>query len=168
MAMRVQFKKAADGRHVLSCERTDGTKTWMHVQPAIVTHDFVHFALEATLGLTHGFWGLIARGWNLTAFMEAGATKMLPEEAAWAEFAVAAIWRDSWGQPPLDADGVIEELAVRTEMHGWKVKRSITPDELAQIRARIAELNGRWIAVEPGDTLSLAFDEADPKRSTFA
>jgi hypothetical protein len=165
--MRVRFKKAADGRHSLSCERNDGSRTWTHLQPAIVTHDFVHWALETTLGVKAGFWGLIARGYDLRAFMEPGATKMLPEEAAWTEFAVGSIWRDSWGQPPLDADGVIEELAVRAEMHGWKTARSITPDELARIRAAVADLSYRWLAVEPGGALELAFDEADPTRSAI-
>ncbi|MCC6409692.1 MAG: hypothetical protein IT453_21235 [Planctomycetes bacterium] len=166
--MRIEFKKAADGRHVVACERANGTQTWSRVQAAIVSHDFVHWALETTLGLRRGFWGLVASGWNLTAFVEPGATKLLPEEAAWTEFAVAAIWRDSWGQAPLDADGVIEELALRAEMHGWKTQRSISEADLARIRTCIAELNARWLAVEPGGSLALVFDEQDPTRSSFA
>lgn len=165
--MRVEFKKAKDGRNVLACERNDGTKTWIHVQPAIVTHDFVHWALETTLGLRRGFWGLIASGWALRSFEEPGQTKLLPEEAAWTEYAVACVWRDSWGQPPLDIDGVVEELAVRAEMHGWKSARSITADELARIRTRVAELHGRWLAVEPGQSLQLEFDERDPTQSSL-
>ncbi|MCK6445737.1 MAG: hypothetical protein L6Q99_05035 [Planctomycetes bacterium] len=163
--MRVRFKKATDGKHSLACERTDGSQTWAHVHPAIVTHDFVHWALETTLGLKRGFWGLIASGMDLRSFMEPGATKMLPEEAAWTEFAVGSIWRDSWGQSPLDADGVIEELALRAEQHGWKTQRSISEVDLERIRAKIAELNGRWLAIEPGGALELVFDEQDPKRS---
>lgn len=166
--MRVRFKKAKDGRHSLSCERADGSQTWMHLHPAILTHDFVHWALETTLGLQRGFWGMIARGADLRTFTEPGATKMLPEEAAWTEFAVASIWRESWGQSPLDAEGVIEELALRAEIHGWKTQRSIAQADLERIRARIAELNARWRAVEPGGTLELVFDEQDPTRSTYA
>lgn len=166
--MRIQFRKGRDGRDVLACERADGSRTWAHLQPAIVTHDFVHFAVETTLGLRGGFWGLVASGWSPAAFEEPGTAAQLSEEASWTEFAVGCVWRESWGQPPLDVDELAAELVVHAANHGWKSPRAIGADELARIRTRVAELHSRWLVVEPGGTLELVFDEREPAKSRVA
>ena len=67
-----------DGSSVVACTRKDGTKTWQRHQTDFFSlHDLNHLALESTLGLRYGFYGLAAAGWNITDFGE----QDIPEDA---------------------------------------------------------------------------------------
>src|SRR5262245_66330979 len=66
--LRVQLTKRTDGSVVLRCVRRDGSATWQrHEKHArfFPFHDLRHFAVETTLGLGKGFYGLIADGWDI-------------------------------------------------------------------------------------------------------
>src|SRR5215471_12174607 len=66
--LNIQFTKRTDGAVILRCVRRDGSATWQrHEKHATFFsyHDLSHFAVETTLKLDSGFYGLIADGWDI-------------------------------------------------------------------------------------------------------
>jgi hypothetical protein len=90
-SMRVQLKKTADGRPSLACVRADGSRTWSRVHPFFPLHDLTHYSVESVLGMSSAFFGLIASGWEIDQFAEAGAAGRLPTEAIIAECVVGLL-----------------------------------------------------------------------------
>ena len=67
--MLIHFIKGSSERSsVLRCARADGTFTWTKIQPAIEFHDLAHYVVESQLKFTEGFYGLIAKGYNIEDF----------------------------------------------------------------------------------------------------
>ena len=62
--MQIRLKKGRDGPDSLACVREDGTSTWRRIQRGLAFHDLAHYAVETELGLTEGFYGLVASGWT--------------------------------------------------------------------------------------------------------
>src|SRR4051812_23573535 len=91
-----QLKKRADARAQLVLIRDDGTTTRARVGPAEgygPVHDLTHYAIEQTLGLSEGFLGLVASGWEISDFEVKGTARILPPEAVVAEVAAGELSR---------------------------------------------------------------------------
>ena len=85
--MKVCLKKAKDGRPTVSFVRADGSSTSGRLGAGDFgpVHDLTHYAVETTLGLRQGFYGLLAAGWNIPDFEVKGTGARLPDEAIVAE-----------------------------------------------------------------------------------
>ena len=84
----VKLTKKYDGTCVLACTRADDSSTWhRYSQPFFPLHDLTHYALETTLKLRFGFYGMMADGWNITDFGE----RTLPEYARHDAMAAEAV-----------------------------------------------------------------------------
>ena len=98
--MRVQITKKADGSGVLRCVRADGSVTWQKQTDRhaayFALHDLTHFAVETSLGLRRGFFGLIAEGWDIEDTTGKGTRGPLPPEASQPPAACGS-W--SWNGP---------------------------------------------------------------------
>ena len=64
--LTIRLTKGRDSRSVLTCTRPDGSTTWSKVSDYFPTHDLAHYAVETTLGISRGFYGLILEGWDIT------------------------------------------------------------------------------------------------------
>ncbi len=88
----IRIKKGTDGRTALSCTRPDGTTTWQRQhggQAAFFPkHDLTHYAVETTLGLRQGFYGLVSAGWDFSDFGSPWPRGKLPPEASVSEATV--------------------------------------------------------------------------------
>src|SRR5205085_9837202 len=84
MRLNITLTRGKDAADVLAITRADGTKTWSRqAQPYLSFHDLAHYVVEATLGMRDGFYGLLAQGWDITAFGDKSKTKDIPAEAIW-------------------------------------------------------------------------------------
>ena len=87
--MVIRIKKGTDGRTALSCTRADGTTTWQRQQGGQAAffpkHDLTHYAVETTLGLRQGFYGLVSTGWDFSDFGSPWPRGKLPPEASVSE-----------------------------------------------------------------------------------
>jgi hypothetical protein len=114
--LRVQMTKRPDGGGVLRCARADGSITWQkqnaHHAPFFALHDLTHFAVEQTLGLGRGFFGLIAEGWDMDDLTGKGTRGPLPGEAAEVEYIVGAFDTERAGATILTA-AEFNEFAAR-------------------------------------------------------
>lgn len=143
---------------LLACTRADGSVTMAEIAPG-PSHDLAHHAVETTLGLERGFFGLLAAGWEIAGFDVASASKRLgiPPEAVAVEHVVNLLTMELLGGEPY-AD--FEAELARALAAGRKPVEpmlAITPAQLAAVRARLGVLLGQWRDLPPGGTLQLAF-----------
>lgn len=147
--MKVEIVKRADGAGVLRCIRDDGSTTWQKQTGRhaayFALHDLTHFAVESTLGLREGFFGLMAQGWDVDDTTGKGARGPLPGEAGLAE-ALAGLFFGDY------ASG-----GWTTEEINRYSPRVLSEEQIAGIRACRSELFAQWAAVPAGGSLSLEF-----------
>jgi hypothetical protein len=155
--VRVQIAKRADGAGVLRCVRDDGSVTWQKQTDRhavfFALHDLTHFAVETTLGLRRGFFGLIAEGWEIEDTTGKGARGPLPFEAGEAEQLVGLFFAEG-------ASGVIWTVDEFNEFAMMNGVRQLSLDEIARVKKKRSELFQQWSAVAPGSTLELQFETA--------
>ena len=163
-SLLLQFKKKADGSSVLHCLRPDGSATWQRRQgPFFALHDLAHFAVETTLGLRYGFFGMLAEGWNLTDFGTPWPRGPIPdyarEDAMLAESLAGFLDTER-------ALGVEHSAADFNDKFAadHALERKLTEAELSQIRTKNAALIAQWIALPIGEALEFSFSvkEAAP------
>jgi hypothetical protein len=155
--MQVQIKKGRDSRPTLVCIRADGTRTWSQVHPFFPLHDLTHLAVERALGFRQGFFGLVESGWSIETFAEPSARKRMPAQALWAENIVGLLDLERGMQRRLPADELNRALTDSLTQQHVPPFRKLNEKELAQVRALRAELDARWMALPPGETLEVSF-----------
>ena len=157
--LKIHFSKKPDGSSILHCERDDGSATWQrHKTEFFVHHDLTHLAVESTLGLRYGFYGLLACGWNVSDF----GSRELPEHAirdAMLAEAIAGLLDQerATGVWALAADFNVALEASLSAM-GHEMYCVVTQSELDAIRKRFMELIRRWGRTGIGDQLTWQYE----------
>ena len=156
--MLIRFTKGRGKPDMLACVRDDGSSTWAVLN--FTPHDFGHYALETTLGWQDAFFGLLAQGWDITDFGRAdtqtGNKPVVPAQAMQAE-ALAGLLdmeRRSGCSPP---HATFLEMLTSVCAGLGVPAPDLTPEQLALIRSRHADLLCRWPRVPPGAALEMTF-----------
>jgi hypothetical protein len=157
----VELTRRADGASILRCTRPDGSAVWQRQDGPHARyfpfHDLTHYAVETTLGFRHGFFGLIADGWEIVDTEGKGVRGALPPEALVVEQVVGLFDRERvGGADPLSAaefNGFLDRALID---HPAPVRR-ITDAELAAVRLRIDALHQQWATLAPDSSLTLSF-----------
>jgi hypothetical protein len=160
--LTIRIKKKRDGSAVLTCERADGSRTWQNQRGALAgvfpPHDLTHYAVETVLGYQHGFYGLIADGWEITDFAKPWARGPIPAEAREAEFVVSILETERRMGAHWTAADLAEHAGTYAAAGNLAAAPRVLSDaELARIRAVRAELLQQWYALPDGETIELAF-----------
>ena len=147
--MLIRIKKRTDGGAALSCVRADGTVTWQRQDGAqgrfFPLHDLTHYAVETVLDL-HGFYSLVAEGWDLTDFGRPWPRGEIPPEALVVEHIVGFLDTErASGSEWSAADLPLAPSYVFAD------------EDLRNVRDARRELFARWAALPAGDTLELQF-----------
>ncbi len=161
--LAIRFTKREDGDVVLRCTRADGSATWQRQSGRtagfFVFHDLRHLAVETVLGFRHGFWGLVADGWDIEDTTGKGTRGPLPAEALLVEQLVGLLDRERvGGAAPMRADELNAQLAASAGDGRAPPSRPFTDAELDAVRARAEELHERWARLAPGGELELRLD----------
>jgi hypothetical protein len=155
--MRIELKKAKDGRPNLACVRDDGSRSWAKLHPFFPVHDLTHCAVESVFGFTEAFFGLVASGREIDAFQQAGAAGWLPPEAMWAECMVGLFDMERASGQLLGAAEFSAALADVLQSGKAPPFRAVTDDELGRVRVLRSTLTASWNDTAPGETLTLPF-----------
>ena len=150
--LRIQIAKRADGSGVLRCTRADGSVTWQKQTKHaahFALHDLTHYAVERALGYKHGFFGLIAEGWDVEDTTGKGKRGKLPDEAGEVERIVGLF----------DMERATGVMLTAEDGNIYPGPRRLTDDEIVRVRTLRGELFSRWAAVEPGASLDLPFGD---------
>lgn len=145
--MRLSFTKQAGKHDSLLIEREGGPPLRLTApKQGIIPHEMVHYAVESVL-VGRGFLNIIADGAEPTFATGGGAA----EEAA--ERLVEVFQAELWGGAV-----PVEEL-LATYHHACAARGHaavpVSADDIAAIRARLAELGTAWAATAVGETLTL-------------
>jgi hypothetical protein len=157
----IQIKKKTDGSAALSCRRGDGSVTWQHHNGQqgrfFPLHDLTHYAVETVLHHPLGFYGLVARGWDLTDFGKPWPRGPLPVEALASELLVGFLDRERGAGVLWAADDFNSSAATHYAERGLSGAPVVTDDNLRDVRDKRRELFARWAALPAGETLELPF-----------
>ena len=156
--MKLCLKKAKDGRPTVTFLRADGTSTTGHLGAGDFgpVHDLAHYAVESTLGLTGGFYGLLAAGWNIPDFEVKGTGRRLADEAMVAECIVGQLTNAVFGGAPVtaaDFNWLVREAIVAQRPNA--AIPAIDDAAFRTLRDHLAALLDRWRKLPPGETLEL-------------
>jgi hypothetical protein len=157
----IEFTKRADGRTLLRCVRADGSVTWQRNDDQnarfFPLHDLTHYAVETELGFSHGFFGLIAEGWNIDETTGKTARGALPNEAIEIEYFVSAFSAERAGGAVASAAEFNQLAATFASAKGMPAPRQLSDQELERVRSRFDELATKWRTLPEGATLALPF-----------
>ncbi len=164
--MIIRFKKSQPNKpHALSCIRSDGSTTWTRLRVP-VQHDLIHYVVETTLGLRDSFFGLVARGVNITDLEKPKAQRAfdLTDAAVHTEYMVGLFQMElSNGEPYKDFHA---QLRAMCEQNKFPAPPEIGPDQIERIRQAVSNILYEWQTIAPGQTFELNFDELQPQMST--
>ena len=169
--MRITLTKGARADHV-AITRDDGTQAAFDFpKKGPVPHDAFHYFIERALGLTAGFWGLVAGGMDPEAVgqlaAEAGhasASRARVPDASivqllQAERLVECFEAESW------SGGADDEGIMAMAKPGWMASHVPAPagvrDRLGAIREDIARFSAQWVALETNGAISLEWEDGD-------
>jgi hypothetical protein len=159
--LTLRIKKRPDTSAILVLVREDGSSTAGAIGPPNgygPVHDLAHYVVERTLGLSEGFLGLVASGWEIADFERKGVAKQLPAEAVLAEVAAGEISRQAmmWQWSSAEDYAWAVRATVRQSRPGYALPE-ITESLFEGMRVELVELRQRWNELAPGDTLELSF-----------
>lgn len=163
--MRIVLTKGETTTNV-AFERDDGTfARFDFPRKGPVPHDAFHFFVERELGMSRGFWGLVAEGIDPKVVgamaAEAGHASakraQAPDahivELLQAERLVECFEAESW------SGGSDDEGIMAMAEPGWAASHVPAPcgvrDRLGAIREGIRGFSAQWALAKPGDSLSL-------------
>jgi len=157
----IRIKKKGDGSAALSCLRADGSVTWQRQNGQqgrfFPLHDLTHYAVETVLGHTRGFYGLVAKGWDLTDFGNPWPRGPLPAEALVSEFIVGVLDRERGAGVEWSAADLGAAAATYFAQHKLDTPCVVTDDDLRNVRDKRRELFAQWATLPAGETLELPF-----------
>ena len=150
----IQMKKEKEGDGmVLTLKRADGSQTWAHFKAAFPSHDLSHYAVETSLEAGHGFYGLVAQGWDFPDFGDPARRHAMPPDTLYLERITGLFWTEFHNNdvfPPETFE--VEEAPEVPHLHG-----KLTEEMATSIRRLIRELVGQWKALPEREVLELPF-----------
>jgi hypothetical protein len=125
------------------------------------SHDLTHYAVETALGYDHGFFGLIADGWDISDFAAPLSRGPIPAQALEVELIVGLLDM----QRLMNADWTASELLEQGKLYvASRGKNAQLPELTDEMLARVLEQRravfSRYSAIAPGETLDLVFDRS--------
>jgi len=161
--MIITLKKGKHKPSTLSCTRTDGSVSWTKLQRGVETHDLAHFVIETSLGFTDAFYGIIARGFDISDFElpreqrpRALIPANLPEQAIQTEYIVNLLQVEFFnsGENP-DFINTLKNTLAEKNIH---FPENLDQHALENIRIRFGELLMQWESLAEGETMELEFN----------
>ena len=163
--MRITITKGERDDRIEVRRRDGSSASTRFPRKGPVPHDATHYVVESRLGITEGFWGLVAGGRHPDEIAEiaraAGhasakrASVPQPSIVAilQAERAVECFEADLWNGGEGDGETLREVFAAGCAQ-SFVAPIPISDEAISSIRASLAELRGRWAAMPPGDNLT--------------
>ena len=152
--MLIRFKK---GKHqhkhkpdTLTCIRDDGSVTWTHIHRGFVQHDFAHYMVETTFSFQNAFFGLVAKGYDISDFSLPTSKRpfTIPTEAMTVEPIVALLQAELWGSFP---DPLLE-------LDSQELPPDVTLQQIETMRQRLRKLLQQWDNLMQGEVMTLQFE----------
>ncbi len=160
MSLQLRMKKGKDGRiAAFALARADGSVTVQRsVQSFFPVHDLTHYAVESTLRLRRGFYGLVSEGWNFEDFGSPWPRGPLPADLDPVEEIVGLLDLERATGHQVSVSDVHSLLDAFYAKRPGATPLVLTQGELDSIRERVHDYAARWQSLPDGETL--VFDYA--------
>jgi hypothetical protein len=123
------------------------------------SHDLTHYAVETGLGYDHGFFGLVADGWDISDFASPWSRGPIPAEALEVELIVGLLDMQRLMNANWTAAELLEQGKLYVESRGKNAQIPVLTDEMfARVLEKRRDVFARYAAIAPGETLELLFD----------
>ncbi len=174
--LQIRLKRHPDDSASITCTRADGSVTWQRQSGKLgmvfPPHDLTHYAVESVLGCTQAFYGLLARGWEISDFAKPWPRGPVPAEAIEVEILVGcfdAQRRDAfstgnrrWNAEEFRAHCTQYVGAQRAAKHqDIAMPRELSQAQLDEICDVRDALLRRWFDVGAKDDMMLTFPAGD-------
>ena len=160
-SLTFHLKKRADAAAQLILIRENGTHTAGAIGPADAygpVHDLAHFAIEQTLGLSEGFLGMIASGWEISDFEVKGTARRLPADAVFAEVVAGELSRQVLTRQVTSPEEFLWAVDVTMKQQSGGFDRpQISVAQFDAIHGLLASEWRRWRELPSNGTLELTF-----------
>lgn len=157
--MKISFTRRESKNHIISCQRIDGTVTWMQIDSFFIIHDICHYAVESVLKFKNAFYGILASGTSITDFElpKDERTFNLTEEAIFTEQIVNLLTIEySQGRMENFLD-LLNEVCQKNAVP--LVVSPLDQTYLQLIRQSFELLMNRWHLLPEGEAITLIFEE---------
>jgi hypothetical protein len=155
-ALTLRFTRVSADEHRFEYLRPDGTGEALDLDTRdTLFHDLLHFAAETEAGLRGSFYGLLAKVGGY-AELSVGGGAALGGEIAVTERLVMAL-ADTALDAGADGAAIVERARADFEVYGERAPRWFSDDMVAKIGERMRDLDSRWRATRPGETMELSF-----------
>lgn len=157
--LKIQFIKEGSNPDRLHYRRDNGTCGTEVLSPNSVSHDLAHYVVEQRLGISEGFWGMIAAGYSLVTYNLSNEERpfQISEEGYRAEF-LATLLQSMAALGKLD-EGYVQMLEEAAKTSGIAFP-DLPPAELMEdMRQELLALYENWNAATV--ELSLEFSCPD-------
>lgn len=158
--LNIKLSKYKSKPTVLSCTREDGSVTWTSVRPGLELHDLAHYVLEKSLGWKDAFYGLLAKGYDISAFERprdqrpiALLPKNLPQTSLIAEHIVNLL-QVGFGNNNYDFFEAVQSVL---QDKGLPIPPEFNPELAQQVQLQLEELWSRWQRLPAAGSLELVF-----------
>ncbi len=153
--MEIEFYKTKDNRTILTITRSDGSKTWSKLHRGIEDHDLAHFAVEETLHIRRGFYGIINSGVDIHDFEDKESRPDINEEALQVEYFVNLLQTEYWNAgEQLDILKMLRDILTAT---GLPMIANLSAETLVEIRKIYHEQILKLKLLQPGQKLHFTF-----------
>jgi hypothetical protein len=155
--MLIRFTRLTNDRHRFEVVRDDRTSEAHELETrSALAHDLAHYAVEVEGGLSHSFYGRLARGMRY-----AELTTMAPEgpEALQTE-RVVVVLQNAFKAPDRanpDPQLLLSRLASSFDVMGEQHPGWLTAESLARMLEQFRRILGQWRATPFHETLELKF-----------
>lgn len=158
MSLDVRFTRLSPTHHRFEAIGADGAREVRELETrSLLLHDLVHFALESEAGLTHGFYGRLAKGGGYDAELEGSEAMAVESVVGPLQGAIKGAIEGA-GLSQLDAEAFVARLRTVRESIAERAPDWLTPELIGRTLRRLIQLQGQWRATAFGETLALKFE----------
>lgn len=155
--LTVRFYKHHHKPATLKCIREDQSHTWSNLHPNTEYHDLAHIAIEEVLGFKNAFYGMVAKGVDISDFELPDTQKPkalkgpnLPQESIITEHLVNLLTITYFNTTDIDPTGYIDQAKIILAQHHLPFPAILNPQNTATIYATYSELINAWNRTENG------------------
>jgi len=159
--LTLEFERKTSGDCVVRFVRADGSSDRQRHTGAravfFAYHDLTHLAVERTLKLQQGFYGLIAAGWSVRDTEGLGPRGALPMGTAMVEHLVGLFDREQGAGTHWSAAEIEAAMHSYALQHGHATPTALAEGDMVRVRKAVAKLHAAWRDTAAGGVLRQSF-----------
>lgn len=158
--MRILLTKISDRHHAVEIVRADGSRDAIElVTREALSHDFLHFAVEASMPTQRGFWGSLASGRTFTDMNDRSGASFRENAVTLGIVEGTVGVMTGYLKQDLREEEAVARFRRSQEELGREAPEWFTERFVTEVRERIRQLHGHWKATPYGQSMQITWAE---------